>query len=148
MKYSEITGELFLEMAFPKKMIENRVSNLEYQINQYLLKIIGMKADNNLIQHWKTEVKTWYREIGNMVWKNTNKPLKAKIYFELLYDYPFGGVEERNINRSLEWFEEEYGMIRNGKPVDEIASILRTFHQSASEIISNSQSVSDLIDSI
>lgn len=144
MRIDEISGEKILEMAFPKAVLIRRVESLEDQINQHLIKLFGLSASDETRNHWKAEVVSWFRKIGKMVVKNTNRPLTRDNYFNILFEYPFGGVVEENIESILEEMAED-GYTRNSDSVASIATKLKSFHQIISEGLANQYNCSSEI---
>lgn len=54
-----------LEMAYPRKKIEQIVTGLERPLNRHLLKLIGLAAPEATRAVWRKEVKRWLLEIAS-----------------------------------------------------------------------------------
>jgi hypothetical protein len=67
-----------------------------------------------------------------------------KFYFDLLFDYPFGGVEVQNMRTMVELISEEYGL-RPTKSPQEMIEWLRHFHQRLADRLHNAEAVLDLV---
>jgi len=129
-----------LEMAFSKEKIEQRVTALEEIINIHLIKLFGVVADDGLRNHWKKELKAFYRKISRMVWKNTNKTLNANFYYNILYEEPFGGTEERNIKSILEIdIIQETGYMKNNETIQNINEKMKNFHKNIAIALETNQ---------
>src|ERR1044071_786185 len=84
-------------MAFPRKLVEHAILGLYDQINTHLIKLAGFDFPGELRNHFKRELRTWLRKIQILRFKPRNRTGSFKFYFDLLFDYPFGGVEVRNM---------------------------------------------------
>ena len=51
-----------------------------------------------------------------------------KFYFDLLFDYPFGGVEDQNVRIIMEFISEEYDGMRPTRSPEETVAWLKAFH--------------------
>ena len=88
------------EMAYPKRYVEQIITGLADPINEHLIKLVGFEFAPELRQHFRQELDTWLDKIQRLRMKPNNRTGTAKFYYDLLFDYPFGGVEVRN-TRSL-----------------------------------------------
>jgi hypothetical protein len=68
----------------------------------------------------------------------------AKFYYDLLFDYPFGGVEVQNMRTMMDVIGQEYGL-RPTKSPQELIDWLRHFHEMLADRLHNSQAVLDLV---
>ncbi len=68
-----------------------------------------------------------------------------EILLDLLYDYPFGGVEIQNMRSVMDFVARRYPGVRATKTPEEIVEWLRSFHTMLAERLHVAQSVLDLI---
>lgn len=129
MEIAELERQAAARMAYSRRKAEQIVTGLEDPINQHVLKLLGF--DGGPRDHWVRELDTWLTRIGRMVWTRTNRPFDARFYRRILFDEPFGGVEERNIAGMLDLMERQYGetLVRNQKDTAALAAELRRFHE-------------------
>ena len=80
-----------------------------------------------------------------MRFKPYNQTASSKFYFDMLFDYPFGGVEVRNMSLIMDEIEDEYENARPTKRPEEIVEWLRPFHTELAERLHNGEDVLDLI---
>ena len=88
--------EEILEMAYPKRYVEQIVTGLADPINEHLIKLIGFEFSPELRHHFQQELDTWLDKIQRLRMQPNNRTGAPKFYYDLLFDYPFGGVEVRN----------------------------------------------------
>jgi hypothetical protein len=69
----------------------------------------------------------------------------SKFYFDMLFDYPFGGVEVRNMRLIMDEIADEYDDARPTKTPEEMVEWLRAFHTGLAERLHNGEDVLDLI---
>ena len=96
-------------------------------------------------QHFRREVRTWLNELQALRLKPNSRPGSYKLYFDLLYDYPFGGVEVQNMRIMMELIAEEYENARPVKRPEEMVEWLQQFHASLAERLHKGEAVLDLI---
>jgi hypothetical protein len=140
-----------LEMNIPRDRAIAITENLEDQINAHLIKLFGMTADDGVRNHWKKELRAWFRRLAAFRLKGKGKqkgmPLPAKVYYDHLYDHMYGGHEVQNVNTVLRLLVED-GYARNTEPVGKIVTRLRMFHQQIAQRMSTQQEYDDLIDQL
>ena len=73
-----------------------------------------------------------------------NRTGTAKFYYDLLFDYPFGGVEVRNMRSMMDLVREEYGLVPTKSP-EELVEWLQQFHTKLADQLHNGQGVLDLV---
>src|SRR3954471_2593774 len=95
-------------MALPRKLVEHTLLGLYDPINSHLTKLVGFDFSPDLRQHFRRELRTWLRKIQTLRMKPNNRTGSAKFYFDLLFDYPFGGVEIRNMRSIMDEIAEDY----------------------------------------
>jgi hypothetical protein len=136
-------------MNIPRDRAIAITENLEDQINAHLIKLLGMIADDGVRNHWKKELRAWFRRLAAFRLKGKGKqkgmPLPAKVYYDHLYDHMYGKHEKQNVNTMLRLLVDD-GYTRNREPVSEIVTRLRTFHQQIALRMATQQEYHDLID--
>jgi hypothetical protein len=69
----------------------------------------------------------------------------AKFYYDLLFDYPFDGVEARNTRSIMELISRRYQGSRPAKTPEEVVDWLRDFHTALAHRLSAEEVVLDMI---
>jgi hypothetical protein len=133
-----------LVMALPRKLVETTILGLQDPVNEHLVKLIGFDLPDGQRQHFRRELRTWFRKIRRLRIKPNNRPGSVKFYFDLLFDYPFGGVEVENMRSIIDEISEEYDA-RSTKTAEELVAWLRKFHQELAERLHNREDVLDMI---
>ena len=132
-------------MALPRKLVEQIILGLYDPINQHLVKLVGFDFNPELRQHFRRELRTWLRRIQRLRFKPSNRPGSSKFYFDLLFDYPFGGVEVHNMRLIMDEITDEYEDARPAKSPEEMVEWLRAFHAKLAERLHNGEDVLDLV---
>jgi hypothetical protein len=132
-------------MALPRKLVEQIILGLYDPINQHLVKLVGFDFAPELRQHFQRELRTWLRKIQRLRFKPSNRTGSSKFYFDLLFDYPFGGVEVRNMRLIMDEIADEYEGAQPTKSAEEMVSWLKAFHEMLAERLHNGEEVLDLI---
>jgi hypothetical protein len=78
-----------------RKYFEHIIIGLEDPLNQHLVKLVGFDFPPEQRQHFRREIRLWLDKIQRLRLKPNNRPGPFTLYCDLLYDYPFGGVEVR-----------------------------------------------------
>jgi hypothetical protein len=132
-------------MALPRKLVEQVILGLYDQINAHLAKLVGFDFAPELRQHFRRELRSWLRKIQRLRFKPNNRTGSAKFYFDLLFEYPFGGVELRNMRLIMDEIADEYENAHPIKTPEEMVEWLRQFHTELAERLHNGEDVLDLI---
>jgi hypothetical protein len=132
-------------MAFPRKLVEHVILGLYDQINIHLVKLEGFEFTPELRRHFRSELDTWLTKIQSLRFKPNNRTGSYKFYFDLLFDYPFGGVEVENMRRIMSFIVREYPHAQPTKTPEEMVGWLRNFHQELAERLHNGEDVLDMI---
>jgi hypothetical protein len=90
-------------------------------------------------------LRTWLRKIQQLRFKPSNRTGSSRFYFDLLFNYPFGGVEVRNMRLIMDEIADEYEDARPTKSPEEMVAWLRAFHEMLAERLHNGEEVLDLI---
>jgi hypothetical protein len=132
-------------MAFPRKLVEHAILGLYDQINLHLVKLAGFDFSPETRRHFRRELESWLDKIQRLRMKPNNRTGSFKFYFDLLFDYPFGGVEVQNMRKSMDFINREYGDVHRTKTPEEMVEWLREFHTRLAERLHNGEDVLDLI---
>ena|SRR5438105_11937891 len=132
-------------MAFPRKLVEHAILGFYDQINLHLVKLAGFNFPMQTRQHFRRELENWLDKIQRLRMKPDNRTGSFKFYFDLLFDYPFGGVEIQNMSKMMNFVTREYGEVHRIKTPEEMVEWLRAFHTKLAERLHNGEDVLDLI---
>jgi hypothetical protein len=133
-----------MEMAYPRKYLEHIIIGLEEPLNQHLVKLAGFEFPQEQRQHFQREVRNGLDKIQRLRLKPDNRTGSAKFYYDLLYDYPFGGVDVQNMRSMMTLIGEEYDF-RPFKSPEEMVEWLREFHAALADRLHKGESVLDLV---
>jgi hypothetical protein len=131
-------------MSLPRKLVELRILGLESQLNRHLVKLTGFDFQTELRRHFRRELRNWLNELQSFRFKPHNGTGSFKFYFDLLFDYPFGGVELQNMRRMMDLVSSEYDIDANKTP-EQMVEWLRAFHTRLAERLHKGEDVLDLI---
>ena len=132
-------------MAFPRKMVEQIILGRSTPLNRHLVKLAGFDFQPETRRHFRREVKGWLDEIQSLRFKPNNRTASFRFYYDLLFDYPFGGVEVQNMRRIMDLISDEYDNPRSTKSPEEMVEWLRAFHTEMATRLHNGEDVLDLI---
>jgi hypothetical protein len=132
-------------MSLPRRHVEQLILGLYDQINLHLVKLAGFDFSSELRHHFRRELRTWLGKIQRLRMKPDNRPGSFRFYFDLLYDGPFGGVEQRNMRLIMDEIADEYENPHPTKTPEEMVEWLRAFHTQLAERLHNGEDVLDLI---
>jgi hypothetical protein len=132
-------------LAYPRKMIEHIILGLSNPLNRHLIKLIAFDFAPEMRQHFRRELRTGLRDIQTLKFKSNKRPGPSKFYFELLFDYPFGGVEVENVKILMDAISEDYENVHPVKRPEEVVEWLRDFHTRLAERLHNGDIVLDMI---
>ena len=132
-------------MALPRKVVEQILLGLYDPINEHLVKLAGFEFPPELRQHSRRELRNGLRKIERLRFEPSNRIGSSKFYFDLLFDYPFGGVEVRNMRLIMEDIADEYEGARPARSPEEMVAGLREFHTRLAERLHEGEDVLDLI---
>jgi hypothetical protein len=133
-----------MEMAYPRKYVENIIIGLEDPLNAHLVKLIGFDFPTEQRSHFRREVRTWLAKIQRLRMKPNSSTGSFKFYYDLLFDYPFGGVEVQNTRTIIGLISEEYGL-EPTKSAEDLAEWLKSFHARLADRLHHGQTVLDLV---
>jgi len=137
--------EELLEMSYPKRYVEQIITGLADPINEHLIKLVGFEFSPELRQHFHQELDTWLDKIQRLRMKPNNRTGTPKFYYDLLFDYPFGGVEVRNTRSIMDLISRRSQGIQPGRTPEEVVEWLRDFHAALAQRLSAGEVVLDMI---
>ena len=133
-----------MEMTYPIKYVENIIIGLEDPLNQHLVKLVGFGFPTEQRGHFRREVRTWLAKIQRLRIKPDSRTGSFKFYHDLLFDYPFGGVEIQNMRTMMDLIREEYDLAPAKSP-EELVEWLQQFHTRLADRLHHGQAVLDLV---
>ena len=133
------------EMSYPRKYVEHIFIGLEDPLNQHLIKLAGFDFSSEQRQHFRAEVRSWLNKLQRLRLKPDNRTGSFKFYYDLLFDYPFGGVELQNMRTIMQLISEQYPGARVTKSPEELVAWLQEFHTRLAEALHNGEAVVDLV---
>jgi hypothetical protein len=134
-----------VELSYPRKYVEHIIIGLEDPFNRHLIKLIGFDFPPEQRQHFRREAGAWLDKIQTLRMKPSNRPGSVKFYYDLLFDYPFGGVELQNMRTIMRFITKEYGDVRPTKSPEELVDWLRDFHARLAEALHSGEAVLDML---
>lgn len=90
------------EMSYPRRYVEHIFIGVEDLLNQHLIKLAGFDFSPEQRQHFRAEVRSWLNKLQRLRLKSNNRTGSFKFYYDLLFDYPFGGVEVQNMRTIMQ----------------------------------------------
>jgi hypothetical protein len=132
-------------MAYPRKLVEQIILGLSNPLNRHLVKLVGFDFPPDIRRHFRREVRTWLSELQALRLKPSSRPASFKLYFDLLFEYPFGGVEVQNMRAMMDLIADEYETGEKIKRPEEMVGWLREFHTRLAERLHRAEDVLDLI---
>jgi hypothetical protein len=76
--------------------------------------------------------------------KPNNRTGTPKFYYDLLFDYPFGGVEVQNTRSIMNLISRRYQGIQPVKTPEEVVEWLRDFHTALAQRLNAGEAVLDM----
>jgi hypothetical protein len=134
-----------MEMAYPQKIARDIIVGMARPINQHLIKLVGFDFPPQLRDHFRRELRNWLDEIQRIRLKPTTRTGSFKFYFDPMFDYPFGGIEIRNMSALMDFISSEYDEIRPTKSPEDLVAWLRNFHTELAQRLHNGEAVLDMI---
>ena len=97
-------------MAYPQKLVEHTILGLSDPLNRHLRQAGRVSISRReLRQHFRREVQDLAaRRFSASHSNRTTRTGSFKFYFDLLFDYPFGGVEVRNMRLIMDDIADNY----------------------------------------
>jgi hypothetical protein len=132
-------------VAYPRKLVEQIVLGLSNPLNRHLVTLVGFDFPPQTRRHFQREVRTWLSELQALRLKPNARPASERFFFDLLFDYPFGGVEAQNMKSIMALIAGEYENARPIRQPAEMVEWLRGFHTTLAERLHEGEEVLDLI---
>ena len=132
-------------MSYPRKSVEIIITGLEDPLNQHLVKLVAFDFPQETRQHFRTETEAWLDRIQTLRLKPRHRPGSFKFYYDLLFDYPFGGIELQNVTGMMELISRRYPGVQPTKTPEAMVEWLRDFHTKLAQRLSAGKWVLDLI---
>jgi hypothetical protein len=132
-------------MAHPRKLVEHIVLDLSNPLNRHLVKLVGFDFPPDMRRHFRREVRTRLNELRALRFKPNNRRGSFKFYFDLFFDYPFGGIKVQNMRMMIDLIADEYEIAKTVKRPEEMVAWLKEFHTRLAERLHNGEEVFDLI---
>jgi hypothetical protein len=139
-KLAEASG-----LAYPCKLVEQIILGVSNPLNRHLVKLVGFDFPPEIRRHFRRKVKTWLSELQALRLKPNSRPASFKLYFDLLFDYPFGGVEVQNMRTMMDLIADEGETAGKIKRPEDMVAWLREFHTRLAERLHRGEDVLDLI---
>ena len=133
------------EMSYPRKYVEHIFIGLEDPLNQHLIKLAGFDFSSEQRQHFRAEVRSLLNKLQRLRLKTDNRTGSFKFYYDLLFDYPFGGVELQNMRTIMQLISEQYPGARPTKTPEQLVTWLQEFHTRLADALHNGETVVDLV---
>jgi hypothetical protein len=144
-KANLMDAEELLEMSYPRRVVETIINGLQDPLNQHLIKLVGFEFAPELRQHFRQECEAWLDRIQRLRLNPNNRPGSFKFHHDLLFDYPFGGVEVENMRGMMDFIARRYPEAQPTKTPQQMVAWLRAFHAELAERLSKRQPVLDMI---
>ena len=128
------------EMVYPRKYVEHIFLGLEDPLNQHLIKLAGFDFPPEQRQHFRAGIK-----LQRLRMKPNKRTGSFKFYYDLLFDYPFGGVELQNMRILMQLIAEQYRNVPATKSPEELVVWPKEFHTRLAERMHNGEAVLDML---
>jgi hypothetical protein len=142
-----MTVKEILEMSYPGRVVETIINGLQDPLNEHLIKLVGFEFAAEQREHFRQECEGWLDRIQRLRLKPNNRPGTFKFYYDLLFDYPFGGVEIENMQSMMDLTARRYPGARASKSPQQMVEWLREFHTRLAQRLSARQPALDMIPS-
>jgi hypothetical protein len=134
-----------MEMSYPRELVEQIILGLTDPLNQHLIKLVGFDFPAAQRQHFRREVRTWLDKIQRLRMKPDNRTGSYKSYYDLVFDYPFGGVEVQNMRIMMQFVSQEYDNIQPVKSPEQMVTWLNEFHAKLAQRLHDGEAVFDMV---
>jgi len=134
-----------LTLSYPRRNVEIIITGLQDPLNEHLVKLAGFDFSPDTKRHFRAEVETWLTRIQALRFKPRGRPGSFKFYYDLFFDYPFGGVEVENMTNLMKLIERHYPGAPATKTPEQMVEWLRDFHTALAQRLSEGRPVLDLI---
>ena len=131
-------SEIILELSFNAKSLILRLQGLSAPINLHLMKLYMMPNCKNR-DHWFKELNGWFDDISSYYVKPNKKMLSKDTYYRILFDEPFGDIDEYLKTRYIERLKDTYPNEKIEVSLEEFEFMIRrmsSFYLEMCELIS------------
>ena len=136
MNFKEIFyGAMLNEMAFKKRVMEDKIRNLENQINEHLIKFLRYKDNINEDKHIN-DIMTWLYTIDGYDWQKPKRKFSKELYFKLLFKEPI--TDASNIDYILGKEKrtlKKYSTLPRKRDVQETLRLMENLHLKIAELL-------------
>jgi hypothetical protein len=138
---------LAFEMAFERKVAEQKARGREETINEHLAKLLAFDAPPLLRESWKRELlRKHLSTLAAYRLKPDKRPIPRRDWWAWLYADPFEGNEEGYAAALILQHEDESP--RNTRVPIEVAAAIRDLHAALAERLSRGDPGADLIEAL
>jgi hypothetical protein len=137
--------EDILTMSYPRRYIEQIITGLEDPINEHLIKLVAFDFPPETRQHFRRELTIWLDKVQRLRMKPSRRTGSTKFYYDLLFDFPFGGTEVENARAIMDAVSRNCAGQVAIKTPEEVAEWLQQFHARLAQRLHDGQTVLDLI---
>lgn len=140
MNFKEFIADLLLnEMAFNKKKMEEKIENLENQINLHLIKIIRYDDEVNKQKHIN-DIMNWLDQIQRLDFNKKGNKFSKELYFKLLFEQPITDDSNNQYIMGLEKGQlRRYSNLPRKRTIEETLIILFKIHKEIARLLSNNE---------
>lgn len=131
------------EMAFDRKIAEQKVRGKEETINEHLVKLLAFDVGAETRAVWKRELRIHCAYLSALRLRPAGRLVPRRDFFKWLYLEPFEGNEAGYVGALIGIHEEDFS--RNPRLVDEIAASIQAFHAELADCLSRGDGARDLI---
>ena len=86
-----MTPDDIMEMAYPRKYVENIIIGLEDPLNEHLVKLVGFDFPTGQRAHFRRAARTSFSKIQRLRMKPDSRTGSFKFYYDLLFIIRSGG---------------------------------------------------------
>ena len=133
-----------LTMSYPRGYLRRRIEGLERPLNLHLVKLLGFDFGRDERDHFRREISDWLEDIGSWRLKPHDQQPSAKLYYNHLFDYPFGGSEIRNVTALMQRIERDYH-VKSVVDPSRVADQLQQLHWQLADRLSRNAAFADLL---
>jgi hypothetical protein len=142
-----LAEDLAFEMAFERKVAEQKARGREETINEHLAKLLAFDAPPALRDSWKRELlRKHLAALAAFRLKPSKRLIPRRDWWAWLYADPFEGNEEGYASVLILQHEDEYP--RNARSPAEVAAAIRDLHAALAERLARGDPGADLIEAL
>jgi hypothetical protein len=134
------------EMAFDRKIAEQKVRGKEETVNEHLVKLLAFDVGEETRAIWKRELRTHFAYLSALRLRPDGRLVPRRDFFKWLYQEPFEGNEAGYVGALIGIHEEDF--TRNARSIDEIAASIGAFHAALADRLARGDGARDLIASL